>query len=192
MSSLRDAALLLFDVLDQLRIPYAIGGSFASSFHGIARATQDLDLVVELPASRVPDLYQAVSPHFYADQETMLDAIRTGRSFNLIHLDSGFKFDFFVAGRHPLGRDQLIHRKRVSTALLGGDPLEASIVLAEDIVLAKLLWYREGGEASERHWNDLVSLVEVQKDKADRPYLQAQAARLGVGDLLSRLWPEHK
>ena len=47
MASLRDAALLLFDTLDQLGIHYAVGGSFASSFHGIARATQDLDLVVE-------------------------------------------------------------------------------------------------------------------------------------------------
>jgi len=192
MSSLRDAARSLFDVLDQLGIHYAIGGSFASSFHGIARATQDLDLVVELPANRVPDLYQAVSPHFYADQEAMLDAIRTGRSFNLIHLDSGFKFDFFVAAGHPLGRDQLIHRKRVSTALLGGAPLEINIVSAEDIVLAKLLWYRAGGEVSERQWNDLVSLVEVQKDNADRHYLQTQAARLGVADLLKCLLQQHK
>src|SRR5450755_4576555 len=144
MSSLRDAALLLFEALDQLGIHYAIGGSFASSFHGIARATQDLDLVVELPTNRVRDLYQAVSPHFYTDEETMLDAIQRGLSFNLIHLDSGFKFDLFVAGRHPLGRDQLRRRGRVSTALLGGDPLNVNIVSAEDIVLAKLLWYRAG------------------------------------------------
>ena len=129
-SSLRDAALLLFDTLDQLQIHYAVGGSFASSFHGIARATQDLDLVVELPANRVHDLYQAVSPHFYADEETMLDAIRRGLSFNLIHLDSGFKFDLFVAGRHPLGRDQLVRRRKVSTALLGGDPVDVNIVSA--------------------------------------------------------------
>jgi hypothetical protein len=188
MSSLRDAAVVLFDILDQLGIQYAIGGSFASSFHGIARATQDLDLVVELPANRVRAFYQAVAPHFYADEETMLDAIRNGLSFNLIHLDSGFKFDLFVAGRHPLGLDQLIHRKRVSTALLGGDPLEINMVSAEDILLAKLLWYRTGGDVSERQWNDLVSLVEVQKDKADRHYLETQAARLGVADLLARLW----
>jgi hypothetical protein len=52
MASLRDAALLLIETLDRLGIHYAIGGSFASSFHGIARATQDLDLVVELPMNR--------------------------------------------------------------------------------------------------------------------------------------------
>jgi hypothetical protein len=93
MSSFRDAARLLFEALDKLGIDYAIGGSFASSFHGIARATQDLDLVVELPTNRVRDLPQTVSPHFYADEETMLDAVRRGLSFNLIHLESGFKFD---------------------------------------------------------------------------------------------------
>jgi hypothetical protein len=89
MSSFRDAALLLIETLDQLGIPYAIGGSFASSFHGIARATQDLDLVLELPAIRVRELYQAVSPHFYADEETMLDAIRRGLSFNFDSLGFG-------------------------------------------------------------------------------------------------------
>ena len=187
-SSLRDAAVLLFDTLDRLSISYAIGGSFASSFHGIARATQDIDLVVELPANRVNDLYQAVSPHFYVDEEAMRDAIRRGSAFNLIHFESGFKFDLFVAGRHPLGRDQLIRRRQVQTALLGGDPMNVNMVSAEDIVLAKLLWYREGGEVSERQWNDLVNLIEVQKSKADRVYLESQAIRLGVGDLLMRLW----
>src|SRR4051794_7799017 len=120
MASLREAAVTLFDILDRLGIVYAVGGSFASSFHGIARATQDIDVVVELSTNRVRDLYLAVSPRFYADEETMLGAIRSGLSFNLIHFESGFKFDLFVAGRHPLGRDQLNHRRRVSTALLGG------------------------------------------------------------------------
>jgi len=62
------------------------------------------------------------------------------------------------------------------------------MVSAEDIVLVKLLWYRAGGEMSERQWNDLVSLVEVQRDKADHVYLETQAARLGVADLFTRLW----
>lgn len=188
MSSFRDAGLLLFETLDRLGIQYAVGGSFASSFHGIARATQDLDLVVEVTEDGVPALYRAVSPHFYADERAMIEAIRRGMSFNLIHLGSGFKFDLFVAERHPLGRDQLIHRSKVSTALLGGDPVDVNIISAEDIILAKLLWYRMGGDASERQWNDLLSLVEVQKDKADYEYLNAQAARLGVADLLERLW----
>ena len=188
MHSLRDAAIRLFAVLDQLGIAYAVGGSFAGSFHGVARATQDIDLIVELPAARVADLYAAVSMEFYADVETMRNAIRQGLSFNLIHFASGFKFDLFVAGRHPLGRDQLAHRRRVSTELLGGDPVEVNVISAEDIILAKLLWYREGGEVSERQWNDLVNLAKVQRGRVDRGYLDAQSARLGVADLLLRLF----
>ena len=188
MASLHDAALQVFSALDRLRIRYAVGGSFASSFHGIARATQDLDVVVELTEEGARELFQAVAPDFYADEKTMLDAIRRGMSFNLIHLESGHKFDLFVAGRHPLGGEQLAHRKLVKTAMLGGDPLEIHLVSAEDIVLVKLLWYRTGGDVSERQWNDLVNLAAVQRDRADYPYLETQALRLGVADLLDRLW----
>ncbi len=78
MASLHDAALQVFSALDRLRIRYAVGGSFASSFHGIARATQDLDVVVELTEEGARELFQAVAPDFYADEKTMLDAIRRG------------------------------------------------------------------------------------------------------------------
>jgi hypothetical protein len=187
MSSLREAAAALFEILDRLGIAYAVGGSFASSVHGAARATQDLDLVVDLSANRVGEFHAAVAKQFYADEQAMLDALRLGRSFNLIHLDSGFKIDLFAASGHPLGREQLAHSRQVTTALLGGDPMDVTVTSAEDIVLAKLLWYRGGGEVSERQWNDLLNLARTQKDRLDRAYLDAQAARLGVGDLLLRL-----
>ncbi|MEZ5404477.1 MAG: nucleotidyl transferase AbiEii/AbiGii toxin family protein [Bryobacteraceae bacterium] len=187
MSSLREAAAALIGTLERLGFRYAIGGSFASSLHGVARATQDIDLVVDLPLPRVRELYSAVAADFYADEETMLDAIRRGRPFNLIHLASGLKFDIFAASAHPIGREQLSHRLRLATALLGGDPLEVQVVSAEDIVLAKLLWYRDGGEVSERQWNDLVNLMQIQRNRLDLEYLRAQAERLGVATLLNRL-----
>lgn len=46
-------ALLLLDVidiLDELRIPYAIIGAFAASFHGVVRASLDADAMVSLPS----------------------------------------------------------------------------------------------------------------------------------------------
>lgn len=187
MSSLRAAAAALFETLDRLGIAYAVGGSFASSVHGVPRATQDLYLVADLPAGRVAEFHAAVANEFYADAEAMLDAIRLGRSFNLIHFESGFKFDLFAASGHPLGREQLAHRLRVPTAILGGDSMDVAVISAEDTVLAKHLWYRQGGEVSERQWNDLLNIARTQKDRLDRTYLNPQAARLGVGDLLSRL-----
>jgi hypothetical protein len=187
MSSLREAAVTLFQTLDRLGIIYAVGGSLASSLHGIARATQDIDIVIDLHAGQIEEFYKALAPQFYLDEGAMLGAVRGGNSFNLIHFESGLKIDLFVASRHPLGSDQLAHRRLEATALFGGEPIEVSVISAEDILLAKLLWYQEGGEVSERQWNDLLNLVLVQGERLDRQYLGVQANRLGMSHLLVRL-----
>jgi hypothetical protein len=190
MSNFRDAAQRLFEALRQVGVEHAVGGSFASSIHGISRSTQDIDVVVNLPLAKVEDLHDAIRREFYVDEESMRDAIRRGMSFNVIHFDTGFKFDLFIASRHPIGLEQIAHSASTHTALLGGDPLEVPVISAEDIILAKLLWFKQGGEVSDRQWNDLVNLVSVQKDRADREYLRQQASRLQIAGLLQRLWPE--
>ncbi len=189
MSSLRDAAQQLFDALQRTEVAHAVGGSFASSIHGIARATQDIDVIVDLPLARVKDFYEAIRGEFYVDEGAMRDAILRGMSFNVIHFESGFKFDLFIASRHPLGHEQIAHSAFTNTALLGGDPMEVPVISAEDIVLAKLLWYRQGGEVSERQWNDLINLASVQRGRVDSAYLEQQSSRLRIADLLQRLLP---
>lgn len=57
----------------------------------------------------------------------------------------------------------------------------------EDILLQKLLWFRSGGEVSERQWRDVVAIVRVRGVELDRSYLWQQATVLGVKDLLQRL-----
>ena len=187
MSSLREGAVTFFQTLDRLGIIYAVGGSLASSLHGVARATQDIDVVIDLHADQVEEFCQALALQFYLDENAILGAVRQGYSFNVIHFESGLKIDLFVASRNPLGSDQLAHRKLESTALLGGEPIEVSVISAEDILLAKLLWYQEGGNISERQWNDLQNLVLVQGARLDRQYLDLQAKRFGVSHLLVRL-----
>jgi hypothetical protein len=49
-------AIVVAKALDELHVPYLVGGSLASSTHGIPRATQDIDLVVQLTGSRVDAL----------------------------------------------------------------------------------------------------------------------------------------
>lgn len=56
---------------------------------------------------------------------------------------------------------------------------------AEDILLAKLQWYRMGGEVSERQWSDVAGILAVAPD-LDAAYLRTWAARLGVEDLLDQ------
>ncbi len=65
-------------------------------------------------------------------------------------------------------------------------PTQLFVATAEDVVLAKLEWFRASGEVSERQWRDIVGVIKVQDEHLDRPYLQAWARRLGVESLLER------
>jgi hypothetical protein len=190
MSDLRDAALQLCGALDSLGIPYAIGGSFASSVHGIARATQDLDIVAAITLSQAEPLAEILKRAFYADVGQIRGAIQQRRSFNVIHLATAFKLDIFPATSHPLGAQEIKRRQFPSTTLLGGDPVSLPVISAEDILLAKLRWYKDGGCTSERQWNDLRNIRRVQRDRLDRDYLNHWADVLEVQDLLSKLLNE--
>jgi hypothetical protein len=176
--------LLVTDALEALGIPYAIGGSLASAVHGVMRATMDADLVADLGQEEVTPLVQTLGEAFYADAEMMRQAIDQHSSFNLIHLDSMFKVDIFVAQPREFDRAQLARRQ---LHMLSEDPGRfAYVASAEDTVLAKLDWYRLGREISDRQWQDVLGVLKVQGQHLDLAYMRDMAARLGVADLLDR------
>jgi hypothetical protein len=59
-------------------------------------------------------------------------------------------------------------------------------VSPEDIILLKLEWFRIGGEMSERQWNDVLGVFEIQGSRLDQTYLDHWAPVIGVADLLAR------
>jgi hypothetical protein len=178
-----DAALAVTAALDACDIPYTVGGSLASSFSGEPRASIDADILIDMTANQIASFIDALGDAFYADATSLARAIATRTSTNLIHRQSGVKVDLFVAGSE-LDQRQLQRRRRV---LVQSEPDRFLYVHSpEDILLQKLHWYRLGGEASDRQWRDVLSVIVVQASRLDRDYLTTTATMVGLSDLLER------
>lgn len=176
--------LLVAQTLEQLGIAYAVGGSLASSLHGVMRSTLDVDIVADMRLEHIPPLVAALSKEFYADDEMMRDAIEHHSSFNLIHYETAFKVDIFIRKLRAFDQMQLERRR---TSVIATDPEQSVyIVSPEDIVLAKLEWYRMGGEVSDRQWRDILGVLKTRAGELDLAYLQKWAKELKVSDLLER------
>ena len=176
--------LLVCQVFEELGIRYVIGGSLASALHGNSRSTYDSDMVADIQARHVPELMESLQGEFYFSEPAIYEAIQRRSSFNLIHLRALFKVDVFVPKDRPFDLAQLARGR----AQIISDDSErmASVASPEDIILAKLEWYRLGGESSGRQWDDVLGVLRVQGGRLDQRYLQEMAAELGVTDLLER------
>lgn len=174
----------LTNVLDDLKIDYAIGGSLASSVYGRVRFTQDADITVAPFGDRAEQLYAVLNENFYISKEAMFGAISSRGSFNVIHLASAFKIDLFVQKDDDFHRQLFRRRKKVK--------LDESInhlfdiVSAEDIILLKLQWYQDAGCVSERQWSDILGVLSVQAQSLDMRYLRTCSERLGLGEVLQK------
>ena len=96
-----------------------------------------------------------------------------------------FKVDIFVSKGRPFDKSALA---RAEPHRLGPDEATRPVLVAspEDTILAKLEWYRAGGETSERQWSDLLGVLRTKHATLERGYLEEQADGLGVRDLLDR------
>lgn len=181
----------LFGLLERLQIPFAVGGSFASGARGVPRQTNDIDVLVDLTRKLRDPFIEAVQAEFEVTPEDMdmaLDGRDPMRSFQLFHRQELFKVDVFL-GRFPdLAESELRRASRIE--LLPG--IWAPCLSQEDIVIEKLLWYELGNRVSDRQWNDLVGVIEVQGQDFDRAYVREWGAKLGVSELVEEAFGEAK
>lgn len=188
MDEILDLTLLVAETLERLGIPYLVGGSLASSLHGIPRSTQDADVVVRIGAGDVARLVRAFRDDFYLDEGAVREAVAEGSSFNLIHLKELFKIDVFVAGDDEASREQM--RRRSTFVVRDHPPRELVVASPEDVIAHKLYWYALGDEVSERQWSDAVGVLKVGGARLDPAYLRRIARLRGVEALLKRACEE--
>src|SRR5271163_269050 len=142
---MQEAFQLLLEALKCSGIRYMVGGSIASSAHGVFRATNDIDIVADITEEHISTFALHLTGAFYADPETTLQALRHEHSFTVIHFDSGSKFDIFPAAGNRFVETEIERSKLRDIPLNNGLIIQCPVATAEDVLLAKLMWYRAGG-----------------------------------------------
>lgn len=172
------------ELLERLGIPYHVGGSVASSAHGMYRASADIDFVIDPTRDQLEALARALEPEFYVSRSTMAEALSSRSTFNAIHDQTSFKIDFFIKGAAPFDAEEL--RRSIRQPV--GDEHGHAVLLKspEDTVLRKLEWFRRGGEVSERQWQDVLSILAAARGQLDETHLARWSRELGIADLLAR------
>jgi hypothetical protein len=174
--------------LDELGVPYVVGGSLASSLHGIPRTTQDADLVADLRPVHIQTFVDAISTNFYVSPERVAQAVSRRSSFNLVHHGTGIKVDVFLLKADPMSLQEMIRRQIFPVPGISGVSLQ--FASAEDTVLQKLHWYQLGNRSSERQWTDVLGVLKIQRKHLDFEYLKEWAAHLEVEDLLRQAYED--
>ena len=176
--------LYVAELLERLGIPYHVGGSIASSAHGMYRASADIDVVIDPTSDQLDALAHALEPGFYVSRSAMAEALSSRSTFNAIHDETSFKIDFFIKGTTPFDAEEL---RRSIRQEVGGERGHAVLLKSpEDTVLRKLEWFRRGGEVSERQWQDVLSILAAARGQLDEAHLERWALELGIADLLNR------
>ena len=179
MATELDVLGLVSDRLSAHGVPFMLTGSFALAYYATPRMTRDLDIVVALKEQDVEPLVVAFAADFYIDADAVLNAVRSERLFNLMHLDTGVKVDLIV--RKSSEYRQLEFARRQAVAIAG---IRTWIVSCEDLILSKLVWTLESGSELQRR--DVQQLL---AQPLDLEYIRHWAPGLGVAGLLDALMP---
>ena len=131
-----EVTLRVTGVLEKLGIPYVIGGSLASTLHGMIRTTQYSDIITEMRPEHIQPFVASLENEFFIDEQMIADAVQRNSSFNIIHRDTMFKVDIFIPFPRPFQQSQLARAQRQAFELQA--EMSANFASAEDTILSKL------------------------------------------------------
>jgi hypothetical protein len=165
-----ELSLLFVRPLNQIAARYIVSGSVASILYGEPRLTNDVDFVIFLRDTdivRLRDIFPA--PEFYVPPPEVIAAeiARPAKGqFNVIHTDTGFKADFYTAGRDEFNAWAFRNSRKMEYR---GEPI---------VIARKLEYFREG--RSEKHLRDIRAMLAVSGEQLDRVTLNEWIQRLGL------------
>jgi hypothetical protein len=184
MEQVRDYELKAFftyviQVLERLDIPYMVVGGFAAIFYGEPRLTIDVDIVVDMKWEHIAPFVAAFPiPDYYVSEEGVRDSLQRRYPFNVIQPTTGAKVDLVPLPRDPFTRAAFQRRRRLEYDESGRS---ATFITPEDIIVAKLIAYRE--TESDKHLRDARGVLMTQWGELD---LEAVRRSARASDVLEQ------
>ena len=174
--TIEDLFSRLTAALDRAEVPYMVTGSYASSIHSVPRATRDLDIIIFPTRDQLTRLIEQLpDTSYYADLDAAIEALRRRSQFNIVDFATGWKVDFIIPPFTEFSEEEFERRRVVE---LHGRSIV--VVSAEDIVIAKLRWAKEG--SSDRQIDDAASVIAFQGEDLDRVYIERWVRKLELDD----------
>ena len=164
----------LHDLFVANDISYYVTGGVAAVAYGETRTTQDLDVVLAIDLTDLPQIAAILeAAGFYVSG---LDDVIAQRmfSFRATQIETISRVDLMVASSTEYARIQLSRRRTIPISA-GKDVYFAS---PEDVIINKLLWGK--GSQSEKQWRDVLSIMKTQQESLDYEYINEWADRLGI------------
>jgi hypothetical protein len=166
---------LIADRLNATGAIWMATGSIAAMTYGDYRVTSDIDIILRLAPSNVGKMGAAFPlEEFYCPPSDVIsiEAARTEHGhFNLIHHETGFKADIYIACPDALTRWAFAHRQKIPF----GDSI-LWVAPPEYVIIGKLEFFREGG--SEKHLRDIRGILK--ETEIDRVFLEREIAARGL------------
>ena len=160
--------------LDRAGIPHMLAGSFASSYHGDPRTTNDIDLVIAPTRTSLEAFVRSLDPtEYYVSPEAALEAFGRQGQFNVIVLESGWKVDLILRKERAFSYSEFERRE-----LAAIEETQVFVATAEDTIVAKLEWARAG--ESERQLRDVAGILELRGSSLDLAYIERWVAELDL------------
>lgn len=169
------------ETLTRLGLRHFITGSMAAVYFGDPRLTNDIDMVIDLPPSKIGELCEAFpAPDFYVSEEAAQRAVSRKGQFNVIHPSSGLKVDLIVAPDTAFNRSRFARARPIPVEPGFAAPFSSP----EDVIVKKLAAFQEGG--SEKHLRDIGGILRVSAERIDREYIAHWSGELGLAEVWER------
>ena len=176
------------ETLEQLNLPYALVGSFASGAYGEPRFTHDIDIILELHRRRHTAFLSRFPGSGFLPQ-------RSGRSRSrpphkpIQRHSPGIGEQDRLYPQPPRRVGPQPTRRRQPIPIFSDR--RGYVASPEDVILGKMVYYREGG--SEKHLRDITGILRISGNLVDRDYVANFSKQLGLTEIweavLARLSP---